>query len=248
MSRLAVFRRMQGHTGVTPYGHAGDCPSPECRLHSHNSRPDIFVPRTDEGRRRAALKFNDSAHPENQCILQRHPRHVAYWIRRAAARVPDILDVRLQSEATPNFVLVDRGQKRLRRPDRPGRSVQGLEIAIESLRLRRHVRVGDGQAKLVVRPRLLKTDQLQAAVGVEVDEIAVRRRIRCAGEDADAAVVVALDPEELLLEDPVDAVVAGEAGWNTGAQRTSERNAVDVEAFVIKASEMPPSAELEFAV
>src|ERR1700750_3405785 len=105
----------------------------------------------------------------------------------------------LKSEPTAPFVSVARGEARLRRPYRPGRSVEGLKIVIERLRPRRHVRIGDRQAQLVVRPCLLKPDELQTAVGVEIDQIAVRRRVRRAGKDADTAVVIAFNSKELLF-------------------------------------------------
>jgi hypothetical protein len=70
------------------------------------------------------------------------------------------------------------------------------------------MRVGDRKAELVLGSRVGEIDQFQSAVGIEIDEVAIRRRIRGAREDADAPVDVATDTQKLLLEYGVDAVVA----------------------------------------
>src|SRR6478752_5758006 len=140
------------------------------------------------------LELHNRSHAEDQRVLQRHGRHVTDRIGRAAAGMPNELDVGLQRQTAPHFVLVDRGKNSLRRSYWPCRTVQGPEIPIQSLGPWRYVRVRDGHAELVVRPSILKSNELNAAVGVVVNQILVRRRIRGASEDANSSIDVAADP------------------------------------------------------
>ena len=133
--------------------------------------------------------------------------------------MPNELEVGLQRQTALHFVLVHRGKNSLRGSHWPCRPVQGPKIAIQSLGPRRYVRVGDGHAELVVRPGILKSDEFKPGIGIVVDQILVRRRIRGARKDANSSIDVVADPQKLLLEDRVDAVVPGDSGWRSRARR-----------------------------
>ena len=65
------------------------------------------------------LELHDSPHSDNKSILQRHARHSPNWKGASAAGSMNVLKVGLQRDSTPYFVLIDRGEKAFRRPDRP---------------------------------------------------------------------------------------------------------------------------------
>ena len=109
------------------------------------------------------------------------------------------------------------------------------------------MRVRDSHAELVVRPGVLKSDELKAGIGIVVDQILVRRRIRGARKDANSSIDVVANPQKLLFEDRVDAVIPGDSGWHSDAREVGEREATRVEALVLEAAEMSPSAQFELA-
>src|SRR5678810_1166534 len=80
-------------------------------------------------------------------------------------------------------------------------SVPRLEVVVQRRCPLRYMGVGDGDAELIVRPRIRETDEFKSPVGVDIDQVAVRWRVRRTCEHADAAVVVATNAENLLFED-----------------------------------------------
>ena len=60
--------------------------------------------------------------------------------------------------------------------------------------------IGEAEAELVVRARGQRPLKIDAAVGVEVDQVAVVRAAGHAGEHADAALVLSGNFPDLLLE------------------------------------------------
>src|ERR1700760_1009962 len=96
-------------------------------------------------------KLHDGAQTEHSGVPERRTRQVARErARRAAARMQDVLKVRLQRPAAANLILVDRGDEALIAARRPERAVEVLEILIERARPWRDMRTGDGNAELVL--------------------------------------------------------------------------------------------------
>src|SRR3954469_174520 len=102
----------------------------------------------------------------------------------------EILEIRLQGPARTNLVLVDSRHQRLRTPQRLVGSRQLLEIQIECACTRRDMGISAGNAELVLGPPVTQTDEFDAAVGVAVDEISIRRTEGNAREYANSPVIV----------------------------------------------------------
>src|SRR5262249_44054650 len=95
--------------------------------------------------------------------------------------------------------------------------------------------VGGGNADFVVRAQGYKAFVNEAAVGVEIDEIAVLRNAAGAHESRQALVIAAGDAVEHLVDDAVDAVIAGVIERNAARLRIRKREAGIVEALVAEA-------------
>src|SRR5450631_1077321 len=134
----------------------------------------------------------------------------------------EILKIRLQGPAAADLVLVHRGQQRLEAPLWPARSHQSLKVGIEIAGARRNAGIAGSDAKFVLRPGVAQADEFDPAIGIEIDQVSIRRARRDPGEDADAAIVVMADSVDLLLENRIDAEIAGQGRGYSGAERTCQ--------------------------
>ena len=98
-----------------------------------------------------------------------NPAHSIERVGRPPAGMANELEIGLQRDAGTNLILIDRCKQRLRSPDRPVRSDDGLKVAIESLHVRRDVGIGERNAELVMWPSVGETDELEATIGIIVD-------------------------------------------------------------------------------
>ncbi|MEH2560837.1 hypothetical protein V1289_000464 [Bradyrhizobium sp. AZCC 2289] len=161
-------------------------------------------------RTRDDLRTKHAPHPEDRRILQWLAGSTAQWIRRTPARMADELKIGLQRPAGTELILINRRQQSFGTAQRPGRSIELREIRIEGSRSSGDPCEGASDSELVVRPSVLKPDELDAGVAVKVDQIAIRRAVGDARKNPDAAIIVSADPINLLFEDGLDPIVAGQ--------------------------------------
>src|SRR5262249_59050375 len=105
-------------------------------------------------------------------------------------------------------------------------------VGIEPARIVADAGIGGGNADLVVGAQRYEACVNEAAVGVEIDEITVLRNAARADESRQALVVAAGDAVEHLIDDTVDAVIAGVIERNAGRLRVREREPGIVEALI----------------
>src|SRR5262249_13304918 len=105
-------------------------------------------------------------------------------------------------------------------------------VGIEPARIVADAGIGGGNADLVVRAQRYEAFVNEAAVGIEIDEIAVLRNAARADESRQALVVAAGDAVEHLVDDAVDAGISGVIERNSGRLRVREREAVVVETLI----------------
>jgi hypothetical protein len=122
----------------------------------------------------------------------------------------DVLEVRLQRKTGSDFVLVNRRDERFVAPDGPGRTVHLLEICIKRLGPWRDARIASGETKFIFRSTFAETDEFDPRIGINVDDVAVRRAVGCPREDSYSPIVIMADPIYLLLEHGIDAEIAGQ--------------------------------------
>src|SRR5580704_14018000 len=137
-------------------------------------------------------------------IFQRLSRIDAERIGGAAARMHDVLKVRLQGPAGTNLVLINRRHQRLETAGRPARSHHLLEVGVERLRARRNMGISEGDTELVLWPDIAQADEFDAAIGIAIDQVPVRRAHGDAGEYADSPVEIVADAIEPLFEYRID--------------------------------------------
>src|SRR6516162_7462001 len=92
-----------------------------------------------------------------------------------------------------------------------------------------------GIADLVVRAEGDEAFVNEAAVGIEIDEIAVLRNAAGAHESREALVIAAGDAVEHLIDDAVEAGIAGVIERNATRLRIREREAGIVETLIAEA-------------
>ena len=91
-----------------------------------------------------------------------------------------------------------------------------------------------GNSDLVVRPARYEAFVKQAAVGIEIDQIAIVRHAARANKRRQALVNTSRYAIEHLIDNAIDAVIAGVIERNAGRQRTGERDAGIVETLITK--------------
>ena len=110
------------------------------------------------------------------------------------------------------------------------------------------MRVEKRGAEGVGRPRGDHPGEDNAAVEIEIVEVAVGRAPGGATEQQDAGIGIAAGrPVELLIDHGIDAVVAAQPSRDAGAERIGQRKAVDVEAQIVEAVEVMPGADANAA-
>src|SRR5579871_4702510 len=106
------------------------------------------------------------------------------------------------------------------------------------------MRIDDGGAEIVVRPAGDHAVKDNAAIGIKIDEVAVRRAPRNTAEQGDTLVGSGAGrPVNLLIDDAVNAVIAEELARHAVAQGIGERQPVGAEFLVVEMAEMVPGAE-----
>src|SRR5665213_3234144 len=159
----------------------------------------------------------------------------------------DVLDVWLQGPTGADFILIDGCHQRFKTARRPARPVDRLEIDVERSRPGRDARIAGGNSEFVVGALVVKSDPFDAGVGVEIDQVAVRRAVRGAGKNPDAAVVVLADAVQLLFENRVDPEIAGQIGGTGSGRHAGQRNSGSTKTLVGKVAKMAPAAKLELS-
>src|SRR5665213_1158627 len=171
----------------------------------------------------------------------------AQRIGGAAAGMGDVLKVRLQAPAGADLILIDHRHQRLETAGRPARPVDLLEIDVKRPRPGRDPRIAGGNAEFIVGALVAQSDPFNAGVGVEIDQIAVRRAVRGASKNPDAAIGVLADAVEFLFENRVDTEIAGQRGGNPVGRHAGQRTPGSAEALVGKVAKMAPAAKLELS-
>src|SRR5262245_5427680 len=167
-----------------------------------------------------------------------HPRvrpQASIAIEDASARTDDVLHLRLQHPPRSQLGLVDHFDHGFPAAHRKEKVSEKSGVGIEPARIVPHAGIGGSDADLVVRAQRYEAFVDEAAVGVEVDQIAVLRNAARADESREALVVAAGDAIEHLIDDAVDAVIAGVIERNAGRLRVREREAGIVEALIAEA-------------
>src|ERR1700712_3486362 len=110
------------------------------------------------------------------------------------------------------------------------------------------MRVAAGDPELGLWTHIAQSDELDAAIRVKIDQVAVAGARGNPREDSDAAIVVVADAIEFLFEHRIDAGILRQRCRHAGADRTRQRQALRREALIVESSEMMPAADLELAV
>ena len=78
-------------------------------------------------------------------------------------------------------------------------------------------------AKLVIGPAVVKPDELNAAVRIKVDKIAIRRRARDPRKYTNAPLIAVRQAVNLLFENAPSSYIAGQQQGLTAAGRGGDR-------------------------
>ena len=114
---------------------------------------------------RAPSELQDGSQTEHGSVLESLSRLVdAARIRRAPARMGDVLKVWVQREAGPDFVLIDCGNEPFVGAGRSDCAVQVLEIGIERLGPHRDARIASGDTEFIFRSTFAETHELDARI------------------------------------------------------------------------------------
>src|SRR5262245_2456028 len=110
------------------------------------------------------------------------------------------------------------------------------------------MRIGKSDAEFVVRAAVAKTDEFNTTIGIAVDQIAIRRAVGCAHEDADAAVIVLADAIKLLFEGRIKPEIASMRCRHAAAGRIGKGKTEGGETLIRETAEVTPTAEFQFAI
>src|SRR6187549_1875862 len=144
-----------------------------------------------------------------------------------AAGVEDQLKIRLDGPAGYDRNGIGNVERQLVVAQRDLYAAEKARVAVKRPRLLRNVGVEKRRTKSVRRTLRKQAREDDAAVEIEVDEVAVRRAVGRAAEDHDARHrVTASRPVKLLVEYGVDAVVAAQPPRDAAAKRIGQRKAV----------------------
>src|SRR5438105_43304 len=100
--------------------------------------------------------------------------------------------------------------------------------------------IGGRNPEFVFGPMVTQSNELEARVGVEVDQVAIRRAVRGPREDTDPAIVVSPHPMEFLFEDRIDSEIAGQCGGGAARGGISECNSRSAEALIAEIAQVTP--------
>ena len=148
------------------------------------------------------------------------PGWVKYW------------NVRLQSPTSPHLILINCGYDQFEAALRPRGTIEFLEIGIERARRRRYPRVGDRDAEFILGAAIAQSDEFDTGIGIEIDDITVRRAVGRTGKDANSTIDVLPNPIQLLFKHRINAVVAAQIGRHAAAGRVRKRGSVGSEPLV----------------
>jgi len=126
-------------------------------------------------RRRSSQNFSTVLNPSTAASFSNFPGCGPVGLVASPPGVHEILEVRLQGPAGADFVLIDRRHQRLGTPQRPVRAHQLLKVQIQRARTGRDVGIARGDAELVLGARVAQADEFDAAVGIAVDQVSIRR-------------------------------------------------------------------------
>lgn len=112
----------------------------------------------------------------------------------------NVLEVWLHRPTFLYLILIDRRQKSLKDSQGPLRIDESSIVQIERLRPLRDVGVTCRDPELVVRTIVPQTDEFDACIGIEIDQVAISRPAGSSCEHTDAAVVAMRNAIDLLLE------------------------------------------------
>src|SRR5262249_62052415 len=132
-----------------------------------------------------------------------HPRvrpQASIAIENAAARTDDVLHLRLQYPPRCHLRLVHHLDHGFPAAHWEEEVSEESGVGIEPARIVADAGVGGGNAYLVVRAQRYEAFVNEAAVGVEIDEIAVLRNAAGAHESRQALVIAAGDAIEHLID------------------------------------------------
>lgn len=132
----------------------------------------------------AASELQHGPQAEHRRILENLAGLVrAERIGRAPARMGDVLEIRLQREFAPDFVLINGGDDPSE--DRVGQVApyRRWKSTSSACRPRRDAGVAAGDAELVLGATFVEADEFDPRVRVDVDDVAVRRAVGCPRED-----------------------------------------------------------------
>src|SRR5665213_4333116 len=89
----------------------------------------------------------------------------------------NVLKIWLKRLSGPDFILVDTRKETFVGSHGPNGSIQILKVGIECLRPRRNPRVVGGDSKLVFRPVIVETNEFDASVGIEINQVPIGRAV-----------------------------------------------------------------------
>src|SRR4051794_39378747 len=97
-------------------------------------------------------------------------------------------------------------------------------------------------AKFVIRSAFIKADELNAAIRIQIDQIAIRRRASYACEYTNAPLVAVRHAVNLLLDNAPSSDIASQQQGFTTAGRGSKRCTVGREALVGERAGVTPTS------
>jgi hypothetical protein len=145
------------------------------------------------------------------------------------------LHLRLQHPPGRQLRLVDHLDHGFSAPHWIEKVSEQPDIGIEPASVVADAGISGGDPDLVVGPAGDEAFVDEASVSIEIDQIAVVRHAAGAKERRQASVIAAGDAVEHLVDDAVDAGIAGVIERNAGRLRIREREAGIVEALIAEA-------------
>src|SRR6516225_534516 len=167
-----------------------------------------------------------------------HPRvrsQASVVVENTAARTDDVLHLRLQHPPGRQLRLINHLDHGLAAAHRIEKISEQSDIGIKSASVVTDASVGCRNADLVIWPRRDEAFVDEASVGVKIDQIAIVRHTAGANERGETLVVAAGHAIEHLIDDAVDAAIAGVIEGDAGRLRVGQRQAGIVKALIAEA-------------
>ena len=158
----------------------------------------------------------------------------------------DILEIRLDEKAGDDLRLIGHFETGLVVEERDGRGVKSADVESAFSRLRRDSSIGSRCPKRIIGPRVPKSNEIDARVGIEINAVAIGWSRGGSRENPHALFwVVSRQAPNHLIDQAIDPRIAAMHERIASAQWIGEQQAIGADKLIAEVPEMMPYAKLD---